>query len=639
MAKSLKRIIFMNLQKLAMGMIAVILMIALLLQIRMVQSQVRDSAQATFFQIEQILKENQEELNRIKEEYRESCLSNAETIAYMIQHNPDIIGDLQEFRMLARMVQVDEIHIFNKEGCIFTGTHPEYYGYTFDTGEQIGFFKPMLQDKTLRLCQDITPNTAEGKLVQYSALWSPDGEFIVEVGMYPETVLKATEKNELSHIFSLLQGSPGIDYYAVDPVSGEIMGCTTGGDNGKNIEQIGFSMKDMATYQKGAYVTVSGVDSYCIFTEMEQFLIGYVVSADQLYANIPFYTVILFIGLVLISLVMEFVVWKFTERYIINSILIMNRNLQDLAKGDLEKQMDVTSSLEFSELSSHINEMIKSLLSSTDKLSVVLNRTKLRIGVYEYNKKVKTIRFTEQIPRILDLDEEELSLLTSDVQQLRSYIDRLCQNPVPGEKNVFHFSGKREGFVKLEEIENGNDLLGIVMDVTDDIVTRRRIEQERDIDLLTGLYNRRGMERIFADIFGSPELTQTEYGVLIVIDSDDLKGVNDAYGHGVGDQYIKAIADRLCSLGTAKKVAARQGGDEFVLLLYGYKNETDLYHDLNEVFHMQKHTRIHLEHETDVQVCFSMGYVFTKGRKDYLSMISEADVLMYDEKRRRKAQR
>lgn len=56
------------------------------------------------------------------------------------------------------------------------------------------FFKPLLTDKSLHLVQDITPNTAEAKMMQYSALWSKSGAFIVQIGMEPVNVLKATEK-------------------------------------------------------------------------------------------------------------------------------------------------------------------------------------------------------------------------------------------------------------------------------------------------------------------------------------------------------------------------------------------------------------------------------------------------------------
>ncbi len=632
--KSLKDIVFRNLRKLYIVMVLSVFLIAMLLQVLLLQKQARENAQATFLQIGQILQQNQEELASIEGEYRETCLLNAETIAYIIQHHPEILGNVPEFRQLAEMMQVDEIHIFDNTGRIFTGTHPEYFDFTFDSGEQMNFFKPMLQNKTLELCQDITPNTAEGKLVQYSALWSADGQFIVQVGMYPDKVLAVTEKNELSYIFSLLQGQPGVDFYAIHAATGEIIGATTVSDNGKSMAQLGFAMADVGQYQRGAHVTVRGVDSYCVFEDMDGTLLAYVIATDALYSNIPLYLCVLVAGLILIALVFVYGVRMFINHYIIDSIYSTNQKLREVTAGNLEGQVDVQSSLEFSELSSHINDMIRSLLASTDKMSFVLNHTNMRIGVYEYNQKMKTVRFTENIPKILDLDESELHRLSSDVRKMRGYIENLHRNPVPGEKNVYQVSGKREAYVKLEEITSGGDTLGIIMDVTEETLIRRRIEAERDIDPLTGLYNRRGLEQQLDRILEA--YRDCGYGALVMIDSDGLKNINDAYGHAVGDQYIQCVAKEIQSFGSAKRLVARLGGDEFVLLLYGYETEEPLREDIEQLCAIQKGMNLTLADGSQMPVRFSYGYVLTKGRRDYQAMISEADIHMYEVKRKRK---
>ncbi len=632
--RNLKRIVFMNLQKLSIAMMVLILLIAVLLQVLMIQDQTKENAQATFAQVAQILQENKQELAEVEAAYRDTCLNNAATIAYIIQHNEGIIGDVEQFRMLAWMLEVDEIHIFDDTGRIFTGSHPEYYNFTFDTGEQIGFFRPMMDDKSLRLCQDITPNTAEGKLVQYSALWSADGQFIVQVGMYPETVLEVTEKNELSHIFSLLQGDPGVDLYAIDAQTGIIMGTTTGGDNGRNMTEIGFSMADMDRCRTGGHVTVSGVNSFCVFRDMEGTLIGYVISQDLMYKSIPLYTLLLAGALAVIELIILMWLWRFMNRYVISSISGINRKLRAVAEGDLDERVDEQSSLEFSELSSHINNMIRSLLASTDKMSFILNRTNMRIGVYEYNKRMKTVRFTEHVPKILDLSDGELERLSSDYHLLRKYIDQLRREPVPGAENVFRFVGKAEKYVRLEEIASGSDRLGIVMDVTEETLTRRRIENERDVDPLTGLHNRFGLERELARVFGPK--TERGHGALIMIDADGLKTVNDVYGHAVGDRYLKRIAEVIASFGAKKHVSAHPSGDEFVLLIYGYEDEAAVMEDLAGVRHIQKNTALHLQDGAEIPVRFSFGYVLTHGRTDHQAMLSEADSYMYAVKRQRK---
>lgn len=78
-------------------------------------------------------------------------------------------------------------------------------------------------------------------------------------------------------------------------------------------------------------------------------------------------------------------------------------------------------------------------------------------------------------------------------------------------------------------------------------------------DELTGILNRRGAEEVLAT--RPAEITWT----IAIADCDDFKSVNDKYGHQVGDEYLRAIAQRLRSSLPEKDVLARWGGDEFLL--------------------------------------------------------------------------
>lgn len=99
-----------------------------------------------------MLDDNKKELEDTQENYKVTCLRNAEVIAKIIESDVSVIEDVDELKKIAQTVEVDEIHIFNNKGKIFAGTHPEYYNYTFDSGEQMRFFKPM------RICIRIRRN-------------------------------------------------------------------------------------------------------------------------------------------------------------------------------------------------------------------------------------------------------------------------------------------------------------------------------------------------------------------------------------------------------------------------------------------------------------------------------------------------
>src|SRR5690606_8746714 len=94
----------------------------------------------------------------------------------------------------------------------------------------------------------------------------------------------------------------------------------------------------------------------------------------------------------------------------------------------------------------------------------------------------------------------------------------------------------------------------------------QRVEQMAATDPLTGLYNRRHFSKVSEQLFAE----SNRYGhdmACVMIDLDGYKQLNDSYGHQVGDQLLQ-VAGRVISANMRKMdVAARYGGDEFILLL------------------------------------------------------------------------
>jgi diguanylate cyclase (GGDEF)-like protein len=96
---------------------------------------------------------------------------------------------------------------------------------------------------------------------------------------------------------------------------------------------------------------------------------------------------------------------------------------------------------------------------------------------------------------------------------------------------------------------------------------RARLEHLSLTDPLTQLPNRRAFETRFPQAQG---LAERQHPVaLVLLDIDHFKGVNDRYGHGVGDQVLLALAQSLKALTRRADLAARLAGDEFAVLLSG----------------------------------------------------------------------
>lgn len=632
--KPLKKTISRYMNLVTFILISFLTIVIIYVQIVDTHRQAYNDAIVTFQQIGQVLEQNNAELAEISEEYSQTCLYNAEAIAYLIQEKPSVLDSVHELRRIAVFMEVDEIHIFDKAGRIYAGTHPEYYDYTFDSGEQMMFFKPMLTDKSLKLVQDITPNVAEGKLMQYSALWSADGSFIVQVGMSPVNVMKVTQKNELSYIFSLFRVNPEASYYAIDRMSGEIVGSTELGCVHKNIQEIGLSLNDIVSQSKGFHAIVNGQDSLCVFKAIDSNYIGRVLSERVLYQWIMLNTFVLFSCLVIIAVVLMRAVTRYMNRYVVDDIYRINQKLHAIADGNLDEVIDIQGSTEFSELSRDINRMKQSLLDNSRKMSYVLSKTNMYIGVYEYNERMLQVRFTEYVPQILGLSTEKAGQLSCDYRMFREFLSRLRSRPFANEANVFEFDGR---YIKIEEISEDNSIFGVLIDVTEDILKRLKIERERDYDHLTGLYNRRGLEGFLASCLHKPE--EFRESAFVMIDADNLKVVNDTYGHEGGDAYLKEIACLLGKFASGHSIAARLGGDEFVLFLYRYQTKEELGNALSALEELQNNSRACLKDGLYVPLSFSYGCCMIEGHADYQTLLKEADEKMYENKKSRKSGR
>ncbi|MEP7306958.1 MAG: diguanylate cyclase [Acidobacteriota bacterium] len=93
-----------------------------------------------------------------------------------------------------------------------------------------------------------------------------------------------------------------------------------------------------------------------------------------------------------------------------------------------------------------------------------------------------------------------------------------------------------------------------------------RTSEDALTDQLTGLPNRRWLSRYLPQELSRADRPSNEVAV-ISIDIDDFKTINDSYGHDVGDQALRAVAEALLGVCRSYDVCARQAGDEFVVVL------------------------------------------------------------------------
>lgn len=162
----------------------------------------------------------------------------------------------------------------------------------------------------------------------------------------------------------------------------------------------------------------------------------------------------------------------------------------------------------------------------------------------------------------------------------------------------------------------------------------RRLHDLATLDELTGLPNRRAMTTHLSGLLDRVAAGTSPGAVVLFLDVDDFKVVNDTYGHTVGDQLLTALARRICAGLRSCDLVARVGGDEFVVVAEGDPGAVEA--SVVEALEQALAAPVRLG-EIEVPGQASIGVAAATRHDEVLAddLVARADAAMYLAKRRK----
>ena len=160
---------------------------------------------------------------------------------------------------------------------------------------------------------------------------------------------------------------------------------------------------------------------------------------------------------------------------------------------------------------------------------------------------------------------------------------------------------------------------------------QNRIERMYSLDALSGLYNRTAFLKMFEPL---EKNDKAEVLTLVMCDLDNLKMINDTYGHAHGDIAIKTVANAfLSSFSPEECICCRYGGDEILALFTKEINDEYIEEKINNYI-----DEYNMNSNNPYKVSASIG-ICSSHDKNFESMLSFADELMYKKKMAKKNRR
>lgn len=506
-------------------LIIFILISALFLEDRLLDyvnnRNIRNTSEVLLDQVAGIIERNTDDEKEMIQSLKEDYMVRAKAVAYILDANEKTEHDVPELQKIAKLMSVDEVHLFDKSGKVYSGTVPKYYGYNFSSGKQIAYFKPMLKNKKLTMCQDVTPNTSEGKKMMYAITWNDAGTRMIQVGVEPVRLLEKLKRNEIKSVVSNMPVYEGIDIYVADRKSGKIYGATDSRKIGNKLKQLKISK------------------SRSVSRNIDGYTVGVVYDMTHLNGSnaVAMLSVMLYLLIATIILLI-----------MIARVLRINR--------EKEEQYAVLATM------AGLNHSMYVIKLRENKI--------MRYGGAEIGEEnIEGSYYEDADVRLRALLEnrtaEEYREAAGEFVDLHTLPERM-----EGEKYISgDFIGTTLGwfqasFIAIRQDEEQRPL-SVIFAVRSIEYEKRKEEQllrSSTTDELTRCYNRRAYEQ---DI---KKLTADKKFLYLSADVNGLKAVNDRLGHAAGDELLCGVAGCMKQSFEDYGKVYRIGGDEFVTILF-----------------------------------------------------------------------
>jgi diguanylate cyclase (GGDEF)-like protein/PAS domain S-box-containing protein len=283
----------------------------------------------------------------------------------------------------------------------------------------------------------------------------------------------------------------------------------------------------------------------------------------------------------------------------------------------------------------------------TDANTNLVNAQRLaRVGNWTKDLRTNKLSWSDEMCRIFGVSKREVKddLLRSfddprDITQIHRAIDSAESERAP--YSIDHRIVLNTGAVRhvQEQAEytfdaDGNpiQMIGTLLDVTDRKLAEERLAHLAHHDALTGLPNRMLLlERLSQSIAYAQRRDRVV--AVLYLDLDRFKVINDTLGHGVGDELLKAVSERLSRSVRASDTVARPGGDEFIMVLADVANESDVHIAAEKIVSLFDEPFV--VNENDFVISPSIGVsMYPNDGTDVDTLIKNADAAMYQAKDR-----
>lgn len=560
-------------------------------------------------------------------------LNHSNFARYFISENKNRELTDDEWQYFLNILEVDSISIIDEKGIVTQSSNAENIGVNFYKNEELSAFLPIIEGKedqeyVLDFNSKILKSGDFNVLFGTPIAENQKGMILMEINnsIYEQY----TGVTNVATFLDTIPTKESRTLFVADDEA-NILGITKNNEqyiHADNLPDLLKKAEDNVTKAE-----INGEMHLLLTKKVNDYYVGYMSNIGEIKHIIQGYFIQFVLLLIILSIVITMSLYFLIHHFILKDIDMITKKAHQFTSGDSGVQFEATKTKELNQLSEELNRVLRVIQTRNERISTIASLMGEGFGAYEYYADLNQAYYSKNVPYLLGVstDEECKEKIieyyqnhVSDLQEKGKIEIEEIMTVAPGRmikarRNILKDSSY--GFLEDISVESAR---------TKQLIQSLEEEKEKNyIDSLTGIYNRTKVKEYIDDFVSKDTNMQ---GVMILMDLDNFKNINDQLGHMEGDLVLKKFAEILITQFRTSDIVARLGGDEFIVFLPNFISKAGLETKIDHILSIIRQELSSYYEQYNLSVSIGIAYLGGNYKK-YEDLYQSADDAMYTAKR------
>ena len=554
-------------------------------------------------------------------------------VDYLLNKYPDMRSNIC-LQSLSTFFGVNKIYFFGNDGAVLYSNDDYAIGTRLlDKEDALPFANLLEHGGDVVLNFECNTIIAGGEGLNFIAMPSTlEGCSMVLMGIDKQLAIEFQDEIALQSLLLQIPTTNDNALYALSTETGKLLSKTIGNsllDVTDNPEYDTAQLTELfQSSSHGKIIKIQGIPTFLMTRVVDNVLFLDVRLATTQLKKIGW----IFLGLLVLNLAIvcltHSIIKQYFHQYVFSEIDTIQQTITQLINGNEAVDFHTSRETELSTITTALNAWNQTIRYTQKKLNWIINITNPNAAMFECLAYPNVVYYSNNFQTVCNIEQAQWDAIKENMEQFKAYFNNLEQK-----KNQNGIVAIGDKFLLLQLYQLENDYFGILVDKTASVkrkeqqaIDLRKALTDSETDSLTGLLNRRGFETQVKKQLADG----TKSAVMLILDIDNFKKVNDVLGHPKGDVLLQQVGNCLKQQFRESDLLARLGGDEFTVFLSDV-TDAALHKKLTNLIDALRNA---LSEYDAYHTTMSIGAARTNGKKtEYSILYEQADKALCTAKR------